>query len=63
MKNTSKRINQGANDYVIYSDQTNTIKWSLSVKNPVPTVNNRVFEQFDQVGIIELMRVVSACTK
>ena len=59
MKNTSKRINQGENDYVIYSDQTNTIKWSLSVKNPVPTVNNRVFEQFDQVGIIELMRVVN----
>lgn len=24
MKNTSKRINQGENDYVIYSDQTNT---------------------------------------
>jgi len=59
MKNTSKRINQGENDYVIYSDQTNTIKWSLSVKNPVPTVNNRVFEQFDQIGIIELMRVVN----
>lgn len=59
MKNTSKRINQGENDYVIYSNQTNTIKWSLSVKNPVPTVNNRVFEQFDQIGIIELMRVVN----
>jgi TnpA family transposase len=62
MKNTSKRINQGENDYVIYSDQTNTIKWSLSVKNPVPTVNNRVFEQFDQIGIIELMRVVNQKT-
>ena len=62
MKNTSKRINQGENDYVIYSDQTNTIKWSLSVKNPVPTVNNRVFEQFEQIGIIELMRVVNQKT-
>lgn len=59
MSSVSKRINQGENDYVIYSDQTNTIKWSLSVKNPVPTVNNGVFEQFEAIGIIDLMRVVN----
>jgi hypothetical protein len=59
MKIASKRINTGENDYVIYSDQTNTIKWSLSVKNPLPLVNSGVFEQFDQVGVIDLMRVVN----
>jgi hypothetical protein len=59
IKSVSKRINQGENDYVIYSDQTNTIKWSLAVKNPVPTVNNAVFERFEPIGIINLMRVVN----
>jgi hypothetical protein len=63
MKSVSKRINQGENNYVIYSNQTNTIKWSLSVKNTVPKVNNGVFEQFDQIGIIDLMRVVNQETQ
>lgn len=63
MKNVSKRINQGENNYVIYSNETNTIKWSLSVKNTVPKVNNGVFEQFDQIGIIDLMRVVNQETQ
>ena len=63
IKKVSKRINQGENNYVIYSNQTNTIKWSLSVKNTVPKVNNGVFEQFDPIGIIDLMRVVNQETQ
>lgn len=59
MKSVSKRINQGENSFVVYSNQTNTIKWSLAVKNSVPKVNNGVFEQFDPIGIIDLMRIVN----
>ncbi|NQY63449.1 MAG: DUF4158 domain-containing protein [Alteromonadaceae bacterium] len=59
MGNASKRIIDGNNGYVVYSDRTNKIKWSLSVKKDKPKVNNDLFEQFDQIGIIDLMRIVN----
>ena len=63
MKIAGKNISCGENKYVVFSDKTQKVKWSLSVKGQSPKINNGLFEQFEQINIIELMRIINAETQ
>lgn len=63
MKIAGKNISCGENKYVVFSDKTQKVKWSLSVKGESPKINNGLFEQFEQINIIELMRIINTETQ
>ncbi|CNI60456.1 Tn3 family transposase [Yersinia pekkanenii] len=59
LKNVSASINEDANEFVRKQPQSNRLQWSLASKKWKTSIDNPVYNQIKDIGIVDVMKYVN----
>ncbi|MFT5084696.1 MAG: hypothetical protein ACI9Y1_002752, partial [Lentisphaeria bacterium] len=58
-----KNITSGSNRFVVFSDKTDTLKWSVAHKANSTAINNPLYDQMSPIDIVDVMMFVDQETE